>query len=269
MKIIDKYQDFYDFDAYMYGCEPDQSIVWNRDQRRLQLKDIKDVFERKKVEDFIYKNLWAPISNGTSTKYGQHSYFCFKQWIIGIYPYIYYCPLICRVEYVQYNPKTKENAYTHTDVIPISKDAIQYPAKIFKLIEPYYQKKDVLPYYIEHNMQNEKKYNMSYYGTKRDIEKNWITENREIFSILDTPTFVVLCDPRSYNYNTSTEIYLDANISGTDFFKCYSREDIDPNIYSNIEQFLSLRNTKPISEPDNKTKIINAGFDTKTSFRKM
>ena len=40
-------------------------------------------------------------------------------------------------------------------------------------------------------------------------------------------------------------------------------------IYNEIENFLWSVKEEPISEPDNKTKIINHGFDLKTSFRKM
>jgi hypothetical protein len=41
------------------------------------------------------------------------------------------------------------------------------------------------------------------------------------------------------------------------------------DVYSSIENFLFMMKQEPMSEPDNKTKIINAGFDLKTSFRKM
>jgi formyltetrahydrofolate synthetase len=40
-------------------------------------------------------------------------------------------------------------------------------------------------------------------------------------------------------------------------------------VYNDIENFLWMTKQEPISEPDNKTKIINHGFDLKTSFRKM
>ena len=50
----------------------------------------------------------------------------------------------------------------------------------------------------------------------------------------------------------------------------YIKEDLDNRpIYNDIENFLWSIKQEPISEPDNKTKIINHGFDLKTSFRKM
>ena len=50
----------------------------------------------------------------------------------------------------------------------------------------------------------------------------------------------------------------------------YIKEDLDKRpIYNDIENFLWSVKQEPISEPDNKTKIINHGFDLKTSFRKM
>ena len=40
-------------------------------------------------------------------------------------------------------------------------------------------------------------------------------------------------------------------------------------IYNDIENFLWAIKQEPIAEPNNETKIINHGFDLKTSFRKM
>jgi ribonuclease J len=44
---------------------------------------------------------------------------------------------------------------------------------------------------------------------------------------------------------------------------------VNRSVYNDIENFLWANKQEPISEPDNKTKIINHGFDLKTSFRKM
>ena len=41
------------------------------------------------------------------------------------------------------------------------------------------------------------------------------------------------------------------------------------NTYNNIENFLWSIKQEPISNPDNKTKILSHGFDLKTSFRTM
>ena len=43
----------------------------------------------------------------------------------------------------------------------------------------------------------------------------------------------------------------------------------EQNVYIDIENFLWEMKKEPESIPDNKTKIINAGFDLKTSFRNM
>ena len=43
----------------------------------------------------------------------------------------------------------------------------------------------------------------------------------------------------------------------------------EQNVYIDIENFLWEMKKEPESTPDNKTKIINAGFDLKTSFRNM
>ena len=48
-------------------------------------------------------------------------------------------------------------------------------------------------------------------------------------------------------------------------------DDLTSNrsVYTDIENFLWANKQEPISEPDNKTKIVNHGFDLKTSFRNM
>ena len=50
----------------------------------------------------------------------------------------------------------------------------------------------------------------------------------------------------------------------------YIKDDLDKrDVYTDIENYLWSMKQDPISEPDNKTKIISHGFDLKTSFRKM
>ena len=56
---------------------------------------------------------------------------------------------------------------------------------------------------------------------------------------------------------------------GKNILKIWMEELMSVNTYNNIENFLWSIKQEPISEPDNKTKIVNHGFDLKTSFRKM
>jgi hypothetical protein len=50
----------------------------------------------------------------------------------------------------------------------------------------------------------------------------------------------------------------------------YIKDDLDKrDVYTDIENYLWSMKQEPISEPDNKTKIVSHGFDLKTSFRKM
>lgn len=50
----------------------------------------------------------------------------------------------------------------------------------------------------------------------------------------------------------------------------YIKDDLDKrDVYTDIENYLWGMKQEPISEPDNKTKIVSHGFDLKTSFRKM
>ena len=51
--------------------------------------------------------------------------------------------------------------------------------------------------------------------------------------------------------------------------KIWGDEVMGLGTYTNIENFLWASKQEPISEPDNKTKIINHGFDLKTSFRNV
>ena len=54
-----------------------------------------------------------------------------------------------------------------------------------------------------------------------------------------------------------------------DILKFWIDNLMNINTYNNIENFLWSIKQEPTSEPDNKTKIINHGFDLKTSFRNM
>lgn len=56
---------------------------------------------------------------------------------------------------------------------------------------------------------------------------------------------------------------------GTDVMRAWADELMSLNTYTNIENFLWASRQEPMSEPDNKTKIINHGFDLKTSFRNI
>lgn len=59
------------------------------------------------------------------------------------------------------------------------------------------------------------------------------------------------------------------NEQNTNWLK-YIKDDLDKrDIYTDIENYLWSMKQEPISEPDNKTKIVSHGFDLKTSFRKM
>ena len=59
------------------------------------------------------------------------------------------------------------------------------------------------------------------------------------------------------------------NEQNTNWLKYFIDDTDTPDIYTDIENYLWSMKQEPISEPDNKTKIISHGFDLKTSFRKM
>jgi hypothetical protein len=120
--------------------------------------------------------------------------------------------------------------------------------------------------------------------------KNPKFECQEIFHTCGTPTFILFVDGWSKNWNNGDNLQsiishtfeLSANYCGMIlnpvFNECkrvniiYSILDdltVNRSVYNDIENFLWANKQEPISEPDNKTKIINHGFDLKTSFRKM
>lgn len=256
MNIISKFSDFYDYESYIYGCEPDKSIVYVRKTEEKKLNEFPS--NTKKVLDDFFKKHTYHLYNicwrgNSSTNANVH------QILIGIYPYIYCCT------YVQ------SCIYINTDIV-----TIPIPHKLvtdYETIQEY-----VNEYIIKHNITDKPNYFSSeihlaninigkgklenYWGKNSDRKKISdpdIIENHDIFNIIGCPVFTLYDNKIEYNSCINNSILL----------ACFDREEMDMNIYSNIEQFIVSKNIKPISEPDNKTKIVNAGFDTKTSFRNM
>jgi hypothetical protein len=116
-------------------------------------------------------------------------------------------------------------------------------------------------------------------------------ECKEIFHTCDVPTFILFVGgwTKNWNHKDSTiqnilshtfdlhQIHCGMILNPV-FNECkrvniiYSILDdltVNRSVYNDIENFLWANKQEPIFEPDNKTKIINHGFDLKTSFRKM
>ena len=112
---------------------------------------------------------------------------------------------------------------------------------------------------------------MKSYSTEELL--SYCKENPDVFRELNVPTFMYVCkndDIARYvkDYGlTLNPIFVKQNfdVLGANRTRIINEQ----NVYIDIENFLWEMKKEPESIPDNKTKIINAGFDLKTSFRNM
>jgi hypothetical protein len=115
----------------------------------------------------------------------------------------------------------------------------------------------------------------------RIIEKTFKFECKEIFQKLNAPVYVWY-DYKLFNDSVYAEQISEGKVTDIRYITniCFNKlsfnilkywydELNDVNTYNNIENFLWSIKQEPISNPDNKTKILSHGFDLKTSFRKM
>jgi hypothetical protein len=243
MKIISKNnkKDFYDYLAFGYDISED--IVYVRNTQYEKIKEKSDLF--KYFDKFIPYNF--QINTGL---------LLIDYMIIGIYPKCYLVPFIVKTD----------NYFNDTFLV--------FPFK-------YLDDKDKLYNFAnEHNIEisnrkylpNFLKHNSYFYRDKNIIES---FEDIDLFKKLGVPTFIFTKNI-SFVRRCSNDLQ-DLNLIKNPIFNelhtnvlKYIQEDLNKRpIYNDIENFLWSIKQEPISEPDNKTKIINHGFDLKTSFRKM
>lgn len=243
MKIISKHnkKDFYDYLSFGYDTSDD--IIYLRNSEDLNLE------ESNLILSFV--NKYIPHIN--APRYNPYISYL----IVGIYPYCYVIP------YLEYN---SFDSYEQPRII--------FPYSLIKNLDKLndHIKKcggNVIldkPVYI---------YSHFFYNDKNEQEK---FKCEEVFKELMSPTFVWVYNDKAYKHNFrfnnyNHKYYGIKNPIFNDFeinVLKYIKEDLDKRpIYNDIENFLWSIKQEPISEPDNKTKIINHGFDLKTSFRKM
>ncbi|MCH5167546.1 MAG: hypothetical protein J1F35_06585 [Erysipelotrichales bacterium] len=279
MKIISKFQDFYEFDCYRYG-EPSMTPSWHRVEGQKEI--IVDSNIAEKINSlFICKNHSIRFDYKGRYHYSRRNGFLepvnIESQIIGIYPYTYYIPKV-------YFNKTIENDDPNT--INISKT---------KKVQIYLSAQDSLDIL---SIKDSFKDIMSKYGVSykdfcypedivNPIKRNWwnkntnkevcnkdkmITEFPELFDIVGEPII---------SFNNGIEgifnrwkkyvlkVNINENLSKTDLLSYYPEIITERDVYTELENYLISRHQEPISEPDNKTKITSHGFDLKTSFRNM
>lgn len=250
MRIISKYKDFYDY--LVQDHNPD--LVWVRKP------DTASISDHKK-----YYDLGVGINRDMSRRDIDTIKLSYE--VFGIYPYIYVIPLA---------------GVTYNSFVGVDKEYIVLSREIFNdLLNG--DESTIVDYVLnnasEHlldslSFRNSK---LKYVKTIRDLNRiAWKKECPEIFKELGAPVFceyhsVGLPDEyRSIDW-ASKDYVINPVFSkfSQNILRYWFDELNNINTYNNIENFLWSVKSEPISEPDNKTKIVSHGFDLKTSFRKM
>lgn len=233
MKIISKHnkKDFYDY--FGFGYDTSDDIIFLRFPEEENLNDTKYYKYLKKY--IIDRN--HPFDDWLSDEY------VIMYTIAGIYPYCYIIPVLT----------------THDTAI-FAKQQIVIPYELTnKKVEDI---NDFLKK-IGQKIRLPQEKHLSKYPINSIKESSW--KDEEIFRHIETPVF--LCYFNMISGRIIKNVIF--NEQPTNWLK-YIKDDLDKrDVYTDIENYLWSMKQDPISEPDNKTKIISHGFDLKTSFRKM
>lgn len=282
MKIIDNRKDFYDFSAGMY--DTDERVVYVRKtvdyskrntDENLLIENVKDRLKNR-IPEYIHKH---------GTKYTRDQIYI-EHLILGIYPNVYIVPFIVITEY----DETRYERYRVTHTIPMPFDIYDNDEEIISFVKNKYPELERKTFKLNTPVSLRK----SIFASKKTFVKNkeFIFEDIELFTnIINAPAFIYMTDfggsqwdssavrnlivYKRNNTHTNHNYYTDLVVNPV--FTDYDSKILKPirtildntPIYNDIENFLWMTKQEPISEPDNKTKIINHGFDLKTSFRKM
>lgn len=287
MKIISPFTDFYEFDAYRYG-EPDQRLVWVRKTEELNLrgnnsdKEIKLFKSKADYTEFVdlMNSQFLPESTTNYRGYGRkninsqnQNILMIKEYVIGIYPYVYYCPMLVRDTFYGYGLEencyiTKAGKFSDNEVFPIVLTEDDYKSK-----KGYIEKiHEICPNIVNilgpSFLFKSDSYYPFYLGTKyRNQENPFKIECKRLFELLEVPVFQINRNNR--NISNDFVIKKNPNILTTPLLKHFPDIQAERDVYNDIENFLWERKQEPISEPSNELKIQAAGFDKKTSFRNM
>lgn len=282
MKIISKHnkKDFYDYLGFQYDTSDD--IVYLRETKGLNINKPDEYNIINECYKLIENKIPNYSHNVSFNQFKYHKYSCqVYHVIIGIYPYVYVVPIVELMIPYEFNKNVFQTVFIET---------LPY--------ECYDNEDNILDYvnsktgisqsdiYIYHRPNRKEIRNTGTYYMKYPK-----FECKEIFNTCGTPTFILFVGGWSKNWNHKDSTIqnilsytFDLNqihcgmILNPIFMECKRInvistifDDLTSNrsVYNDIENFLWANKQEPISEPDNKTKIINHGFDLKTSFRNM
>lgn len=290
MKIISKFKDFYDYLAQDY----DADIIYVRNAKLVSKNRIRS--------EFI--GGWRDNINGKILSYNTHNNpipgdICLINYIFGVYPFIYSCPVIAILVNLNGDPSLKEwvISYPGTSFIEKFKDVSEKEEN--QLLEEY--SLDILKTCkVNVDIPSKLNNNIGYWETSKWIKEatpayyNFIgaarkIERPDIFTNLKSPVFLLINSDKPKIKNIEEKLtglgldyYKDIVMNHKNYLVDLSFTYIEPGLikywysdlcdlgtYNYIENFLWSIKQEPISEPSDKQKIINHGFDTKTSFRKM
>lgn len=269
MKIVSKYKDFYDSFGFILG-KPDESVTYVRIPVYINPKEESEY-------NSIIENL-DEYTYSETTGYNKDPYVAYLNTVVvGIYPYIYLCPF-----YVIVQRKTRGMIGDNIlyDIKPITiteEDVKNNPEHIYEKVHAKfnkYKKENGISGTLHvHEFTHQ---NWKYYGwNKYDIKVSpWKIENHDIFRKINSPTFVYtnVRDTISSFMGEAGGLILNPIFVKLPFDVLGASRDSminEQNIYIDIENFLWENKKEPISNPDNNTRILAAGFDLKTSFRNV
>lgn len=260
-------KDFYDFDAYRYG-QPDDSLVWKRKQETIELTETL----KKKINSLVYSRYCVGIDGWYGSKERKYIIWI-SQCLVGIYPKIYWLPKI-HVDTVDRTSKFLRYHCIQSTVIPPqdARDILCNDVDIKEWLdsEGIDSERCYIPYAISGDKSS--LYTWQFKRNHRILTDPYIVEDPEIFKETKSPVFHAILHDEPYIRNISDrwELNRDATlISIEGLLTHYPEIKNERDIYTDIENFLWSMKQEPMPEPDNNTKIVSAGFDTKTSFRNM
>jgi len=292
MKIISKFKDFYDYLVQDYNAD----IIYVREAKYQGKVDNIAYKYYKSYGDRIIRDETKIIqfNNAYPAHLGNLYLILF---IYGVYPFVYSVPalLIYGKEEYPYSKETFNpiiefltgsfieslNGLDKKEVNEIFNEFAVNCVKAFNK-----KNKDTFPFNsYEENI--EYKLNINAKNIYEDITKRCKKlECPDVFNLLQAPVFIEEDDfldfyhagyslerdeaykKRKSNYD---QYVINPSLTALNpqIIKYWYDDLVNINTYNDIENFLWSIKQEPVSEPTNKQKILNHGFDLKTSFRKM